>query len=110
MHDKCHTLGDITNTTASTTLKLRKLGAAGSLVEASFIGRRPIDRRHRGAVEPQVDGQLSVHGSPSLDPLSVHLALIGVDFEVHEPPELVEDIRRLAERFSRACRRSGSIP
>jgi hypothetical protein len=33
----------------------------------------------------------------------VHLALIGVDFEVHEPPELVGHIRQLADRFSRTC-------
>jgi hypothetical protein len=35
--------------------------------------------------------------------LSVHLALIGFEFEVREPPELVERIRWLAERFSRAA-------
>jgi predicted DNA-binding transcriptional regulator YafY len=41
-------------------------------------------------------------GSHSLDSLSVYLALIGFDFEVREPPELVERVRLLAERFSRA--------
>ena len=30
--------------------------------------------------------------------------MIGVDFEVLEPPELVEEIRRLADRFGRAVR------
>jgi predicted DNA-binding transcriptional regulator YafY len=43
-------------------------------------------------------------GSSSLDTLSVYLALIGFDFEVREPPELVDRIRWLAERFSRATR------
>lgn len=42
-------------------------------------------------------------GAHSLDTLAVYLALIGVDFEVSEPAELVEQIRRLAERFSRAA-------
>jgi predicted DNA-binding transcriptional regulator YafY len=42
-------------------------------------------------------------GSHSLDILAVHLALIGVDFEVHEPPELVDHVRRLADRFRRTC-------
>jgi predicted DNA-binding transcriptional regulator YafY len=42
-------------------------------------------------------------GMNSLDMLSVHLALIGFEFEVREPPELVERIRWLAERFSRAA-------
>lgn len=41
-------------------------------------------------------------GATSLDTLSVYLALIGFDFEVREPPELVERIRWLAERFTRA--------
>ncbi len=41
-------------------------------------------------------------GANSLDTLSVFVALIGVDFEVREPPELVDQIRRLATRFSRA--------
>jgi predicted DNA-binding transcriptional regulator YafY len=41
-------------------------------------------------------------GSHSLDSLSVYLALIGFDFEVREPPELVERVRVLADRFGRA--------
>jgi predicted DNA-binding transcriptional regulator YafY len=43
-------------------------------------------------------------GASSLDELAVYIALIGVDFEVAEPPELVAYIRRLAEQFSRAVR------
>jgi predicted DNA-binding transcriptional regulator YafY len=38
----------------------------------------------------------------SLDSLSVYLGLIGFDFEVRKPPELIERIRWLADRFSRA--------
>ena len=41
-------------------------------------------------------------GASSLDTLSVYLGLIGFDFEVREPPELVEHLRWLAERFTRA--------
>ncbi len=41
-------------------------------------------------------------GGPSADIIAVHLALLGVDFEVLEPPELVEEVRRLAGRFRRA--------
>jgi predicted DNA-binding transcriptional regulator YafY len=44
-------------------------------------------------------------GGSSLDTLSVYLALIGFEFEVQEPPELIERIRWLAERFSRAISR-----
>ena len=42
-------------------------------------------------------------GTSSLDTLSVYLALIGFEFEVREPPELIERVRWLAERFSRAA-------
>ena len=35
----------------------------------------------------------------SLDWLAVRVAMLGVDFEVHEPPELVERVRELAARF-----------
>ena len=39
----------------------------------------------------------------SLDWLAVRIAMHGVDFDVHEPPELVERCRALAERFGRAA-------
>ncbi|NYI06342.1 helix-turn-helix transcriptional regulator [Allostreptomyces psammosilenae] len=42
-------------------------------------------------------------GSNSLDGLAVHLAVLGFEFEVHEPPELVAHVRRLAERLGRAA-------
>ena len=41
-------------------------------------------------------------GAHSLDVLAVWLGVIGVDFEVQEPPELVDTIRQVAERFSRS--------
>ncbi len=41
-------------------------------------------------------------GACSLDTISVYLALVGFDFEVHEPPELIERVRWLAERFGSA--------
>jgi len=36
--------------------------------------------------------------------LALRIALLGVDFEVHEPPELVEEVRALAQQFTRAGR------
>jgi predicted DNA-binding transcriptional regulator YafY len=39
----------------------------------------------------------------SLDWLAVRVAMLGVDFEVHEPPELVERLHELAARFERAA-------
>jgi predicted DNA-binding transcriptional regulator YafY len=41
-------------------------------------------------------------GGCSLDTLSIYIALVGFEFVVLEPPELVERIRWLAERFTRA--------
>jgi predicted DNA-binding transcriptional regulator YafY len=56
-----------------------------------------------GVLEAMGEDRCILHtGSSSLDSLSVYLALIGFEFEVREPPELVERVRWLAERFSRA--------
>jgi predicted DNA-binding transcriptional regulator YafY len=40
-------------------------------------------------------------GFESLDSLALYLGLFGVDFEVHEPPELKERLRVVAERLIR---------
>jgi hypothetical protein len=42
-------------------------------------------------------------GSHSLEALAIHLSLIGVDFRVHEPPDLITYIRGLADRLKRAA-------
>lgn len=39
----------------------------------------------------------------SLEWLAVRVGMLGVDFEVHEPPELVDAFRTLAERYGRAA-------
>jgi hypothetical protein len=41
-------------------------------------------------------------GADSLDMLAVYLGLLGVDFTVTEPQELVERVQLLAGRYSRA--------
>jgi predicted DNA-binding transcriptional regulator YafY len=43
-------------------------------------------------------------GGHGLGGLAVYVATIGVDFEVVEPPEFVEEVRVLSERFRRAAR------
>ena len=45
-------------------------------------------------------------GDDDLGWLAVRLAMIPVEFEVHEPPELVEHLRALAGRLGRAAGRS----
>jgi predicted DNA-binding transcriptional regulator YafY len=42
-------------------------------------------------------------GAHSLDVLSVHLMLLGFDFEVHEPPELIAHLQVFAQRLGRAA-------
>ena len=41
-------------------------------------------------------------GSHSLEGLTIHLMLLGVDFQVHDPPEFIDHLRRLAGRLERA--------
>jgi len=38
-------------------------------------------------------------GVPSLEQVPLHLARLGVDFEIIQPPELVEHVRAMAERL-----------
>ncbi len=48
-----------------------------------------------------------VHASSdSLEALAFYLAWLGFEFEVHEPKELIEHLRRLSERLARAARRT----
>ena len=49
-----------------------------------------------------IDGQscLLQTGSYSVEGIAMHLSWLGVDFRVHEPPELIEHIRKMAGRFN----------
>jgi predicted DNA-binding transcriptional regulator YafY len=56
-----------------------------------------------GTIEP-IDAHTCEYrtGDDDLGWLAVRIAMLGVDFEVHEPPELVEHLRTLASRLMRA--------
>ncbi len=56
-----------------------------------------------GVVEP-IDEHSCMFdtGAWSWESLATHLVLLGVDFEVHEPPELLEQLRAIGERYRRA--------
>jgi predicted DNA-binding transcriptional regulator YafY len=56
-----------------------------------------------GAVEP-IDAHTCEYrtGDDDLGWLALRVAMLGFDFEVHEPPELVEHLRAVAERLERA--------
>jgi predicted DNA-binding transcriptional regulator YafY len=45
-------------------------------------------------------------GDDNLEWLAMRVAMLGVEFEVHEPPELAQELRALADRLSRGARRS----
>jgi predicted DNA-binding transcriptional regulator YafY len=58
-----------------------------------------------GAVEP-IDANTCRFrtGDDDLGWLALRTAMLGVEFEVHEPPELVEHLRELASRLARSAR------
>jgi predicted DNA-binding transcriptional regulator YafY len=59
---------------------------------------------HWGKLEP-IDARTCHYrtGDEDLKWLALRLAMLGVDFEVHDPPELIEHLRLLADRLSRAA-------
>ncbi len=60
-------------------------------------------------VEPVDDETCVVHaGSNHLNELGVWVALLGFDFEIHEPPELAEALTGVADRLLRATGRAAT--
>jgi predicted DNA-binding transcriptional regulator YafY len=61
--------------------------------------------RHWGTIE-EIDAHTCAYktGDDDLSWLALRIAMLGVDFEVREPPELVEHLRELALRLRRATR------
>jgi predicted DNA-binding transcriptional regulator YafY len=70
---------------------------------AEEIGRRVPS--YWGVIEP-IDAHTCEYrtGDDDLGWLALRIAMLGVDFEVQEPPELVERLRALASRLGRAVR------
>jgi predicted DNA-binding transcriptional regulator YafY len=65
-----------------------------------IAGRVPA---HWGTVHPIDAHTCEYHtGDDDLDWLALRVAMLGVDFEVHEPPELIEHLRALGERLRHA--------
>jgi predicted DNA-binding transcriptional regulator YafY len=59
---------------------------------------------HWGTVEAIDDHRCTFRtGDDDLGWLAVRIAMLGVDFEIHEPPELAEHMRVLAKRLTRAA-------
>jgi predicted DNA-binding transcriptional regulator YafY len=87
----------------------RRVSSARDRYHATVILHAPVDTvtprvpPASGTVEPLDDGRCILHaGSDWLDGLAIYIANIGVEFEIVEPPELIERVRELAARFARA--------
>jgi predicted DNA-binding transcriptional regulator YafY len=60
-----------------------------------------------GQLEPLAGGRcLMLTGARGTRFLAIHLASVGVEFEVLEPPELLQEVREMAQRLGRAARRT----
>jgi predicted DNA-binding transcriptional regulator YafY len=69
-----------------------------------LAGRVPA---YWGTIEPRDERSCEFRtGDDDLGWLALRVAMLGVDFEVHEPPELAEHLRSLAGRLKRAAGRS----
>lgn len=89
----------VTEGTASATWRYRftvKLHAAADAVAPNLpppVRVEPVDDRH-----------CIMHaGSDSLDLAAIYIGMLDVDFEVIEPPELSDRLRKLAARYERAA-------
>jgi predicted DNA-binding transcriptional regulator YafY len=87
----------------------RAVSSARDRYQARVILRAPLaevaDRvpQAAGTLEPIDEHTCLLRtGSDWLGGLAVYVADIGVDFEVLDPPEFVDQVRRLADRFGRA--------
>jgi predicted DNA-binding transcriptional regulator YafY len=88
----------------------RAVSSARDRYQARVVLHAPLERvagrvpHTVGTLEP-IDARscLLRTGSDWLGGLAVYIAEIGVDFEVLDPPELVERVKELAGRFARAA-------
>jgi predicted DNA-binding transcriptional regulator YafY len=91
----------------------RGVSTARDRFQARVILHAPIDEMARrvmhstGTLDPIDDHScLLLTGADWLDGLAIYIAAIGVEFEIAEPPELIERVRLLGLRFAEAARRS----
>jgi len=95
----------------------RSISAWASRFEARVTLRAPAEAirkqvpSHWGTVEPIDDDTCEYRTSDDdLDWLALRIAMLGVEFEVREPPELREHLRAMGRRLERAAGRIRSRP
>jgi predicted DNA-binding transcriptional regulator YafY len=93
----------------------RSISAMPSRYEARVTLNAPAETVRKrfgggwGKVEPLDERTCEYRtGDDNLDWLALRIAMLGVDFEVHEPPELVEHLAALAQRVGRATQAAGA--
>ncbi len=73
-------------------------------LHASAEAMRKRMPRYAGPFEPVGEERCEYRtGDDNLDWLAARLTMLGVEFEVHEPPELIEHLQGLAARLARAA-------
>ena len=73
-------------------------------LHASAEEMRKRAPRYVGPFEPLGEERCEYRtGDDNLDWLAARLTMLGVEFEVHEPPELIEHLQVLAARLARAA-------
>lgn len=95
----------------------RGVSTAGMRVRARVLVRAPahvvVQRINPavGVVEALDEESSVLHtGADTLETVALHLGMLGTGFEVTEPPELVEHVRRLGELYRAATPPGGSPP
>ncbi len=79
------------------TAKVRVHAAAAEVAD-----KMPADAAR---IEPDGPRACTLHlGARSVERLAEHLCMLGVDFEVQEPPELIAAVRALGQRCARAVK------
>jgi predicted DNA-binding transcriptional regulator YafY len=84
------------------------LTTAPSRYEARVTVQSPADelrkRRWLGGTIEEVDAERSLlcTGDDNLDWLAMRIAMLGCDYEVHGPPELIDKLREVSDRIGRA--------
>lgn len=88
---------------------VRKVASAGWAVHARILVHAPADEVLArinpavGTVEPVGDREcVLVTGADSIATVAVYIGMLGLDFTVTEPADLVDELRTVSERYARA--------
>jgi predicted DNA-binding transcriptional regulator YafY len=88
---------------------VREVASAGWAVHARILVDAPAEEVLArinpavGTVQPVDEGRCElVTGADSIATLAVYIGMLGIDFTVSEPADLVDELRTVSERYARA--------